>query len=451
LAHCHAVGVARGVALAAACGLVASCAPEEPIVVSTEIAALQSEVDADVDVFDDGDVGDWKVFVGPSSTLTHRLSSSRATTGGTSMKLTYDVAPGSYAGVERALPTGTNWSARAGLGVALYGNGLGHGLLVQIYDAGGERWETVIPIDFSGWRRVTLPFSAFARARWQSSSAAVNGIFDLGSVRGLALVPGKGGGVAGSLYVDSLAAVDAADVGDGTAPPTPDTTADRTAGTIVPLYSTPSKPAWTTVVAAKTAHPGVPVLAVVNPSNGPGLTRSASYTAGIARLVAAGVKVIGYVFTDYARRPAAEVEADVRSWRQLYPAVTGVFFDEQANRAGSEDYYRRLVASARAQGFDFTIGNPGTDTTPGYVGICDVTLIYESEGLPTLDELGGWHAGYDRKRFGIIPHAVATLDTAFVDAARQRVGYSYLQSDTLPNPWDTVPDYFPALVAALDR
>jgi hypothetical protein len=44
-----------------------------------------------------------------------------------------------------------------------------------------------------------------------------------------------------------------------------------------------------------------------------------------------------------------------------------------------------------------------------------------------------------------------SLDTTFVASAKQRVGYVYLQSDNLPNPWDSVPSYFGDLVSALAR
>ncbi len=34
--------------------------------------------------------------------------------------------------------------------------------------------------------------------------------------------------------------------------------------------------------------------------------------------------------------------------------------------------------------------------------------------------------------------------------ARSSVQYIYLQNDTLPNPWDSVPGYFADLLAALE-
>jgi hypothetical protein len=42
------------------------------------------------------------------------------------------------------------------------------------------------------------------------------------------------------------------------------------------------------------------------------------------------------------------------------------------------------------------------------------------------------------------------MDATFVRNARKYVQYVYLQSDNLPNPWDSVPGYFTDLLAALE-
>ena len=218
----------------------------------------------------------------------------------------------------------------------------------------------------------------------------------------------------------------------------------------MPLYTPPTDPSWNTVIAAKAAHPSVGVIAVLNPGNGPGAAVDAGYASGIARLNAAGIKVVGYVATGYAVKGAAVVKADIDRWRTFYPGqIGGIFFDEQSNRAGDVPYYRDLSQYAKAQGMSFTIGNPGTDTAESYVGALDCMLIYESGGLPGANALGGWHANHAKSNFGIIPYATQ-MDAAFVRNARNSVQYIYLQSDSLPNPWDSVPGYFADLLAALE-
>ena len=220
-------------------------------------------------------------------------------------------------------------------------------------------------------------------------------------------------------------------------------------GSIVPLYSLPSDPAWAALIAAKKAHASVPVIAVINPNSGPGTAARSDYMAGVGRLTGAGVKVAGYVATGYGKRAVAEVKADIDRWRNLYPEAKAIFFDEMANNPGLESHYSSLTSYAKGKGIDYTIGNPGVDSKPSYVGTVDTILIVESAGLPSADKLAGWHESHPREAFGIIPHSVPSLDAGFVAMAKSHVAYIFVQNDVMPNPWDTLPPYFDALLAAL--
>jgi hypothetical protein len=220
--------------------------------------------------------------------------------------------------------------------------------------------------------------------------------------------------------------------------------------TIVPLYTAPSDPSWSAIIAAKAAHPRVGVVAVVNPASGPGGAADPGYASGIARLNAAGIKVLGYVATGYATKTAETVQADIGRWKAFYPGqIGGIFFDEQSDRAGDVPFYKGLSQYAKSQGLAFTVGNPGKDTAESYIGALDTMLIYESAGLPSATQMGGWHAAYAPSNFGVIPYGV-TMDAAFVHNARQYVQYVYLQNDSLPNPWDSLPTTFADLLAALE-
>jgi len=256
--------------------------------------------------------------------------------------------------------------------------------------------------------------------------------------------PGAAPGAAGT--TPSAAGTTA---GAATAPATAPA-AGKAGATIVPLYTYPTDASWNTVIAAKAAHPTVGVIAAVNPANGPGAAADPAYAAGIARLNAAGIKVIGYVATGYATKNAPVVKADIDRWKAFYPGqIGGIFFDEQSSRAGDVAYYRDLSQHAKAQGMSFTVGNPGTDTSEAFIGALDTMLIYESSGLPSATQMGGWHAKYAASNFGVIPHTSA-FDASFVRNARQYVQYVYVQNDTLPNPWDSVPGTFGDLLAALE-
>ena len=119
------------------------------------------------------------------------------------------------------------------------------------------------------------------------------------------------------------------------------------------------------------------------------------------------------------------------------------------NKPGAESYYKSITTFAKSNGFDFVIGNPGADSVPSYVGTVDVMLVYESAGFPSAERMAGWHASYDKRNFGIIPHAVPYMSRSFVSTARKYAGYIYLQNDTMPDPWDTVPPFLADLLSAL--
>ncbi|WP_268541211.1 spherulation-specific family 4 protein, partial [Candidatus Nitrosotenuis cloacae] len=221
------------------------------------------------------------------------------------------------------------------------------------------------------------------------------------------------------------------------------------AGIMIPLYTYPGG-TWDQVIAAKAAHPSVPIIAIINPNNGPGSSRDANYASGIQELQSAGIVVIGYVFTQYGSRSTSAVTADIDRYKSFYPQIQGIFFDEMLNTLGGENYYLNLSNYAKSSGFSFTVGNPGTDIISSYVGTMDNIIIYETGGLPSLNTLGGWHTGYDKSNFSYLAYGVGTLDTDFVASSTNYVSYMYITNDSLSNPWDSVTPYFTDLAAALD-
>ncbi len=406
-------------------------------------------VAANPNTFDVADPSAWAPFASSGSSISVSTAGGHDSSAPSALQMNAQVASGGYAGVEHRFATPVDWSAVSAVNLWVDGQGAGQTLLVQIYDAGAERWEARVTVGFTGWRQVTIPFGSLKVAAWQPAGAAANGTQDFAAVTGLALMPCEGSGTA-SLAIDTLG-LGAGAAGGVTATTAPAglVGASGVNGTIIPLYSDPSDGSWDAVVAAKQAHPTVPVLAVINPNNGPGAAAQDSYRGGIAKLTAAGVKVIGYVHTLWGLRPSADLQNEMNAYRTWYPGVSGIFLDEMSSSAGHESYYSTLSGQAKTLGFDFSIGNPGTDTIDSYVGSVDVILIYESGGVPALPAVGGWHATHDRGNFGVIPYGVAALDSAFVAGARPSVGYIYLETNGLPNPWAGVPAYLADLVGAL--
>jgi hypothetical protein len=226
-------------------------------------------------------------------------------------------------------------------------------------------------------------------------------------------------------------------------------TSSTAAGTIVPLYTDPSDQSWNAIISAAEAHPTVHVVAIVNPSDGPGSSKSSAYTTGIAGLQAAGIQVIGYVATGYGSHSVASMEAEMDTWKSFYPTLQGIFFDEQSNSTSDVAHYQTLSQYAKSIGLNYTVGNPGTDVPTAFIGAVDTMLIYESDGVPAMSALSQYSA-YAKGNFGIIPYAVSSMNATFVQQARQYVQYVYLTNDDLPNPWDSLSSYFAQLLASLE-
>jgi hypothetical protein len=145
-----------------------------------------------------------------------------------------------------------------------------------------------------------------------------------------------------------------------------------------------------------------------------------------------------------------DVTADVEMYRDWYD-LDGIFFDEMSSLAGNESYYSSLNSHAKSLGFQFTMGNPATSTLPSYIGTVDNFTIYENSGFPGALPVHSWHTDFPKQNFTLIAHSVNTLETDEVIHALGYVSYLYVTDDIPPNPYDTLPVYFEALVSTLNN
>lgn len=219
------------------------------------------------------------------------------------------------------------------------------------------------------------------------------------------------------------------------------------------FYPVPGSP-WNRLDAAAQAHPDR-VFAIGNPASGPGTSVDPVYTATFASFRASGGKLLGYVATTYGARPVASVLADIDAWRRMY-RIDGIFLDEMDNVPGAhEGYYAQLHAYVQLRVPDgFVVGNPGVSTSPSYLQmgampVSDTLCITESSANFLNWQADPWVSGFGRRRFYALPYGVAANSWTPVvqHAFAQNIGWIYVTDDVLPNPWDTLPNYFEALVA----
>ena len=219
-------------------------------------------------------------------------------------------------------------------------------------------------------------------------------------------------------------------------------------GVIVPLYSYPGSD-WNVVEQAKLAHPSVPIVAIINPNNGPGGSQDQNYVAGVNNLRSAGVTILGYVHTSYAARSSTSVIADINTYKSWYN-VSGIFFDEMSNVPANAAYYSALSTYAKSIGFEFTVGNPGGPVPTSYIGSVDCIVAYENQSLPSISSLSSLQTSFSKNGLAAISYGVNALSTSYTSSVANYVGYIYVTNAGLPNPYSELPPYFSSLVASLD-
>jgi len=174
-------------------------------------------------------------------------------------------------------------------------------------------------------------------------------------------------------------------------------------GLIIPMYIYPGPDAYTNPVYAelmewKMQYPDIPMIAIVNPADGAGVVTDGNYTMAINRLKAAGVKVIGYVSTDYRNNTVATVKGYIDAWKTYYPSIEGIFFDEQSDGttdlAAEIQYYKDVADYSRSLGFMITVSNPGINTDNGFYDAVDIVVEHETPVEPTSEQINGaWPGG----------------------------------------------------------
>jgi hypothetical protein len=219
---------------------------------------------------------------------------------------------------------------------------------------------------------------------------------------------------------------------------------EASTGIMVALYFDPQFLLWDSLIDLKNQYPNVNVLAVINPHNGPGDFKDTTDATEVLKLQSAGITVLGYTFTNYGQRDINLIFQDINKYTLWYN-VDGIFFDEVANY-GQEEYLKTLDDYANAKGASFTMGNPGTDIPPSYIGIMDNYIIYENKGLPDLNAIEERYSELDKRHFSVTSYGVMNFNYNYIMALSEFVQYIYITNDDMPNPYDTFSIYLARLV-----
>lgn len=213
----------------------------------------------------------------------------------------------------------------------------------------------------------------------------------------------------------------------------------------LPAYFDPQRDAgsWELV----SGNAGSVRLVVLNPDSGPGRERQQSYADLAARLRAQGVRVVGYVSTEYGARPRSDVRAEVAAYRDWYD-LDGVFLDQARSDMAGLDAYEEYVCDARSVGCRSVVLNPGVYPHRAYLDIANLVVTFEGdlEAHRALD-VPDWAHDLPARRFCHLVYGVPSeaLDEAVGRAALAHAGTVYVTDGSGANPWGHLPSYWDRL------
>lgn len=208
------------------------------------------------------------------------------------------------------------------------------------------------------------------------------------------------------------------------------------AGLLIPLYAYPLP--TRELLRLREEYPLLPMILIINPSNGPGgKLDAARYAGAVEELREANITVVGYVYTSYTRRPLEEVERDVEKYASWYQ-LDGMFVDEVTcdDNESHIEYYRSLAKHAESLGLELVIGNPGTWPAARYFEVFDVVVIWENPRYPSPDELARYKSYRDAA--AVLVYGQDALDSQALRRLIECVKWVYVTHDDGENPWDAL-------------
>jgi hypothetical protein len=212
----------------------------------------------------------------------------------------------------------------------------------------------------------------------------------------------------------------------------------------IPAYFAPGT-LWNQAIAGA---PRVRIM-VMNPYNGPGAAFDSGYAAAVSNAQAAGIQVMGYVYTSYGTRATNDVRNDIDTYESWYH-VDGIFLDEVSPYPAQLYYYQDVDAYIQAYPGSTTILNPGVHPDEAYMGVGDIVLSFEGNYATYNNSfsLPAWAKTYPSDRFWHVVWNTTQnqMKTAIEQRSRQRnAGLVYVTNDGGTNglnPYDTLPTPF---------
>jgi hypothetical protein len=189
--------------------------------------------------------------------------------------------------------------------------------------------------------------------------------------------------------------------------------------------------------------------AIVNPDNGPVKREAKVYLEAIGYCRQRGWKVIGYVYTRYAKRSIKAVEKAIGDYYRWYPTIQGIFLDEMAEQPSRkiESYYKTLAGYVHEKG-GIVVGNPGdTSSTSWQLSDVDEVVTFEGSAATFASyEPAPWVLQAKPEQIANIIFGAsegAQMEASCAKAAEANAGSVYVTDlPEAPNPYEALPSYW---------
>ncbi len=145
-------------------------------------------------------------------------------------------------------------------------------------------------------------------------------------------------------------------------------------GVVIPLYVYPSSDETNYNELLKFS-PRNEVFIILNPMNGPGITKDTNYENAIKSLRERGYLILGYVYSSYASRDINEIKNDILRWLEFY-TIDGIFIDEVSTSMSNFGYYSNIYEFIKGNSKKVVL-NPGILVTKEFSDISDIVVIGE--------------------------------------------------------------------------
>lgn len=178
---------------------------------------------------------------------------------------------------------------------------------------------------------------------------------------------------------------------------------------------------------------------------GAGTAPDPRFQALVRQAKSAGLTILGYSSTVDGARPAADVEADARHYRDWY-GVTRIFLDRVTGQSAQFAYYQQLSSYVhQLDGSSSVWMNPGAYPDQDYMSLGDVVMVFEGTYSQYLAlQVPAWASGYSPSRFAHTIYATPGTDlaNALQLAQRRRAMHVYVTDLTGANPYNALPGYW---------